>query len=78
MRLVASTVLSIVILSSSLSGCLGSDEAEDLKIEIEELSKAYTIVAPIDTGINVYHNHFIMNESIPDWINRGNGCYHMV
>ena len=73
MRLVACTVLSIVILSSSLSGCLSSDEGDDSIIEIEEPSKAFTIVAPIDTGINVYHNHFIMNESIPDWIIEGMG-----
>ena len=73
MRLVACTVLSIVILSSSLSGCLSSDEGDDSIIEIEEPSKAFSIVAPIDTGINVYHNHFIMNESIPDWIIEGMG-----
>ena len=28
----------------------------------------YSVVAPIDTGINVYHNHFAMNGTYPDWL----------
>ena len=31
------------------------------------------MVAPIDTGINVYHNHFRMNESYPQWLLEGFG-----
>ena len=26
------------------------------------------MVAPIDTGINVYHDHFRSNETLPDWM----------
>ena len=34
---------------------------------------AFSVVAPIDTGINVYHNHFLMNESYPQWLLDGLG-----
>ena len=33
----------------------------------------YSVVAPIDTGINVYHVHFAMNESYPQWLLDGLG-----
>ena len=28
----------------------------------------YSVVAPVDTGINVYHDHFRTNEVYPDWL----------
>ena len=28
----------------------------------------YSVVAPIDTGINVYHDHFRTDEVYPDWL----------
>jgi len=34
---------------------------------------SFSVVAPIDTGINVYHNHFLMNESYPQWLLDGFG-----
>ena len=34
---------------------------------------SFSVVAPIDTGINVYHNHFLMNESYPQWLLDGLG-----
>ena len=33
----------------------------------------YSVVAPIDTGINVYHVHFAMNGSYPQWLLDGLG-----
>ena len=30
--------------------------------------RAFSVVAPIDTGINVYHDHFRTNETYPEWL----------
>ena len=30
--------------------------------------RAFSVVAPIDTGINVYHDHFRTNETYPQWL----------
>ena len=49
-----------------LSGCIIGGDVSVFEEEIvDESFGPYTVVAPIDTGINVYHNHFIMNESYP-------------
>ncbi|DAC10951.1 MAG TPA: hypothetical protein D7I09_01945, partial [Candidatus Poseidoniales archaeon] len=34
----------------------------------EQLWRPFSVVAPIDTGINVYHNHFSSEEVLPDWL----------
>ena len=63
----------LVLLLPLLSGCILWDEegtavpSPDDRPDLE----AYTVVAPIDTGINVYHNHFIMNESFPSSLLEG-------
>ena len=49
-----------------LGGCITGDDVSVFEDEVvNESFGPYTVVAPIDTGINVYHNHFIMNESYP-------------
>jgi hypothetical protein len=35
--------------------------------------RAFSVVAPIDTGINVYHDHFRTNETYPEWLLDGLG-----
>ena len=30
--------------------------------------RSFSVVAPIDTGINVYHEHFRNNETLPEWL----------
>ncbi|MBU03712.1 MAG: hypothetical protein CMA58_01840 [Euryarchaeota archaeon] len=63
-----------IILSSSFSGCLGSEgklSTED-DYDINPFG-AFSVVAPIDTGINVYHDHFIMEEDYPQWLLDGLG-----
>ncbi|HII10457.1 MAG TPA: S8/S53 family peptidase [Candidatus Poseidoniaceae archaeon] len=35
--------------------------------------RAFSVVAPIDTGINVYHDHYRTNETYPQWIQDGLG-----
>jgi len=66
-------LLSLLLIFSSLSGCLSS-EKEDNAIEIDEVVfGAYSVVAPVDTGINVYHERFVLNETLPDWLLDGLG-----
>jgi len=65
---VLSTLTSILVISASLVGCMGeSEEKEDIPV-VDDSFGAFSVVAPIDTGINVYHNHFSMNESYPQWL----------
>ena len=65
---ILSTLISILVISASLVGCMGeSKEEEDFSV-IDDSFGAFSVVAPIDTGINVYHNHFSMNESYPQWL----------
>ena len=68
-------VLSLLVLAAPLSGCLlwGDDTETEVQPEEESGFGAFSVVAPIDTGINVYHNHFLMNESYPQWLLDGLG-----
>tara|TARA_B100001079_G_C16398619_1_gene510305 strand:- start:1159 stop:2373 length:1215 start_codon:yes stop_codon:yes gene_type:complete len=65
--------LVLVMITASLSGCMSDDSAQETLIEDEEKFRNYSIVAPIDTGINVYHDHFRTNETYPDWLLEGLG-----
>ena len=66
-------LVSVLMMSLSLSGCFGSGE-DTLDVEPDEVDAwPYSVVAPIDTGINVYHVHFAMNESYPQWLLDGLG-----
>ena len=58
---------------STLSGCFGTEEIAPQEIEEETGFGAYSVVAPIDTGINVYHERFILNETLPQWLLDGLG-----
>ena len=65
-------ILSILILVP-FGGCLDNDTViKDDGIETDSFG-AFSVVAPIDTGINVYHNHFIMDEDYPKWLLDGLG-----
>ena len=67
------STLSILLLSS-FSGCYGN--AAIYSIQDNSTSDnfgAFSVVAPIDTGINVYHDHFIMEEDYPQWLLNGLG-----
>ena len=35
--------------------------------------RSFSVMAPIDTGINVYHDHFRTNETYPQWLLDGLG-----
>ena len=58
-----------VVVILMISGCL--DDGIELisneePVEVETLG-SYSVVAPVDTGINPYHIHFQKNESLPQW-----------
>ncbi len=65
--------VAMILLSVSVSGCFGSDVTIPEEEQGLEIFGSYSVVAPIDTGINVYHNHFAMNETYPEWLLEGLG-----
>tara|TARA_B110000008_G_scaffold201812_1_gene200462 strand:- start:596 stop:1777 length:1182 start_codon:yes stop_codon:yes gene_type:complete len=58
---------------ASFSGCLANEVEKDDIIETEYDFRTYSVVAPVDTGINVYHDHFRTNETYPQWLLEGLG-----
>ena len=73
MRVAPWAVVSLVLLSSALVGCIHTNDPDEVEIIDGQTANAYSIVAPIDTGINVYHNHFVFNETLPEWMLDGLG-----
>ena len=73
MRIAPWAVVSLLLLSSALAGCIHTNDPDEVEIIDEQTNNAYSIVAPIDTGINVYHNHFVLNETLPEWMLDGLG-----
>ncbi len=65
--------LVLVMTLASFSGCLANEVEKDDVIETENDFRTYSIVAPVDTGINVYHDHFRTNETYPQWLLEGLG-----
>jgi len=64
----------LLLICSSFAGCLWPEVSESAEVGLEvESFGAYSVVAPIDTGINVYHDRFILNETLPDWLLDGLG-----
>ena len=64
----------LIVTVSLFSGCFGYEGVvEDVTIVVEDGFRAYSVVAPIDTGINPYHNHFRSNETLPQWLIEGLG-----
>ena len=60
------TLIPIVVFLM-VSGCLDNTiEPPSEEITSKEgVEKSYSVVAPVDTGINPYHMHFQVNESLP-------------
>ena len=73
MRVAPWAVVSLLLLSSALVGCMHTNDPDEVEIIDEQTTNAYSIVAPIDTGINVYHNHLVLNETLPEWMLDGLG-----
>lgn len=65
--------LVLVMITASLSGCISDDSVDETLIKDDDTFRNYSIVAPVDTGINVYHDHFRTNETYPEWLLDGLG-----
>ena len=65
--------LVLVMITASLSGCVSDDSVDETLIEDDDTFRNYSVVAPVDTGINVYHDHFRTNETYPEWLLDGLG-----
>ena len=65
--------LVLVMITASLSGCVSDDSVDETLIEDDDMFRNYSVVAPVDTGINVYHDHFRTNETFPEWLLDGLG-----
>ena len=49
-------LLAILMVSASLSGCFGEEEtlAPEVEADLGNVFRPYTVIAPIDTGINPF------------------------
>ena len=65
--LIASLLISAIFLAIAYSP---SDEpvAQSISQTTSDEWRAFSVIAPIDTGINVYHDHFRTNETYPQWL----------
>ena len=68
-----SVALVFIMALASFSGCLADEIDKEEIMETENDFRTYSVVAPVDTGINVYHDHFRTNETYPEWLLEGLG-----
>tara|TARA_B100000900_G_scaffold12546_1_gene10122 strand:- start:13170 stop:14384 length:1215 start_codon:yes stop_codon:yes gene_type:complete len=65
--------LALIMMAASVSGCISDDSIQEYVTDDDDKFRNYSIVAPVDTGINVYHDHFRTNETYPEWLLQGLG-----
>ena len=65
--LIASILISALFLAIAYSPSEGS-VSESISNTDSGDWRAFSVIAPIDTGINVYHDHFRTNETYPQWV----------
>ena len=74
--LIAVSALTFLLIFSFFALALTGDSSPSLAPQetIENDGwRAFSVVAPVDTGINVYHDHFRTNETYPSWLLDGLG-----
>ena len=70
-NLIAVGALTFLLIFSFFALSLSGDSAPQSVSEMTAESdgwRAFSVVAPVDTGINVYHDHFRTNETYPSWL----------
>jgi len=76
-QLIALSLVTLLVVSIIAGMSFFRDAPESSKsIDIftgDDGWRAHSVVAPIDTGINVYHDHFRTNETYPQWLLDGLG-----
>jgi hypothetical protein len=65
-------VVSFVTVLAAFNDEVETKQTQDALVESDGW-RAFSVVAPIDTGINVYHDHFRTNETYPQWVQDGLG-----
>ena len=75
-RIAIALSISLLIIGAILFA-LSGDNVEESEVQEVSLSdngwRSFSVIAPIDTGINVYHDHFRTNETYPQWLLDGLG-----
>ena len=72
----ALVALLLVSLIAGVATLLGENQESTAMVDGQPPStewRPYSVVAPIDTGINVYHDHFKTDEVYPAWLLEGLG-----
>lgn len=76
-QLIAVTLVTLLVVSIVAGLSFFSTDSSETKTSAvfggEDGWRAHSVVAPIDTGINVYHDHFRTNETYPQWLQDGLG-----
>ena len=75
-RIVIALSITLLIIGA-IFFALSGDNAEESESQAVSQSddgwRSFSVIAPIDTGINVYHDHFRTNETYPQWLLDGLG-----
>ena len=66
-------VASVFVVAAMVNEAGDSNASASSSGTSDEDWRPYSVVAPIDTGINVYHDHFRTDEVYPDWLLDGLG-----
>ena len=66
--LLSTLLISSVFLLLSYSGSDEDDNEASFSNQESDDWRSFSVVAPVDTGINVYHDHFRTNETYPQWL----------
>ena len=70
-RIVIALSITLLIIGAIFFALSGDnvDESESQAVsQSDDGWRSFSVVAPIDTGINVYHDHFRTNETYPQWL----------
>ncbi|MGY8735574.1 MAG: S8/S53 family peptidase [Candidatus Poseidoniales archaeon] len=66
--LLSTILLSSIVLGFAMNTNPDVDNGASGEGAEQDQWRAFSVVAPIDTGINVYHEHFRNNETLPAWL----------
>jgi len=66
-------LLATILVSTLMLGIAMNTNSDMVNAAAEEQNeqnqwRSFSVVSPIDTGINVYHDHFRNNETLPAWL----------
>lgn len=65
--LIATLIISAIFIAFAYSPSTKDDSTVAQSVASDDW-RPFSVIAPIDTGINVYHDHFRTNETYPQWL----------